>query len=118
MDRTIPGMIEVEGREFLYVQTLTGEGFSDVIDEALADSAVLPLPESGGAVEEKCRIILDDCTTLLALSYKGDLNGWRNKIVAYCNSTNRLWGVASRRKVELSDGRVLALDECKVEFDD
>ena len=29
MNRTIPGIIEAEGREFFYVETLPGEGFDD-----------------------------------------------------------------------------------------
>ena len=118
MIRTIPGMIEVEGREFLYVEMLTGEGFDDVVNEALACSPDLPLPKTGGVIEEKARIVLDGCTCLLSLSYKGDLAGWRNKLVAYCNSTNRQWGIASRQKIVLSDGRALALEKCDVKFDD
>jgi hypothetical protein len=119
MNRTIPGMIEVEEREFIYIDTLMGEGFDTVVDEALAGSPDLPLPKSGDVIEEKARIILlDGCTSLLALSYQGDLAGWRNKIGAYCHSTNRKWGIVSGRKVELSDGGVLVLDECNFKFDD
>ncbi len=118
MNQHIPGMIEVEGREFLYVETQDGETFRSLIDEALAGSPDLPLPKSGGVIEEKVRILLDSNTSILGISYKGDLAGWRAKLVAYCNAKHRKWGIVSRKKVVLSDGRELVLGECDVVFDD
>ena len=118
MQRTIPGMIEVEGREFFYVQMLLEEGFDEIIDEALAGSPELPLPKSGGVIEEKVTILLDPKTSLLGISYKGDLVGWRTKLVAYCNAKHRKWGIVSRQKLMLSNGGELDLGECNVRFDE
>lgn len=118
MQRTIPGMIEVEGREFFYVQVLFGEGFGEIIDGALAGSPELPLPKSGGVIEEKVTILIDPKTSLLGISYKGDLVGWRTKLVAYCNAKHRKWGIVSRQKLMLSNGEELDLGECNVRFDD
>ena len=117
MTRTIPGMIGVEGREFFYVETLTGEDFDEILNEALAGSPELPLPNFGGVIEEKVRILLDCCTSLLGVSYKGDLPRWRAKLVSYCNTTHRKWGIVSRQKLALSDGRELDLAECNLAFD-
>jgi hypothetical protein len=110
-------MIEVEGREFFYVEILPGEGFDEILDEAMAGSPDLPLPTSGGVIEERVRIYLDSNTSLLGVSYKGDLVGWRAKLVAYCNAKHRKWGIVSRQKVVLSDGRELVLGDCDVVFD-
>ncbi len=118
MNRTIPGIIEVEGREFFYVEMLPGEGFDEILDEALAGSADLPLPKSGGVIEEKVRILLDGSNSLLGISYKGDLAGWRAKLVAYCEAKYRKWGIVSKQKVALSDGTELDLGECDVVFDE
>lgn len=118
MSRTIPGMIEVEGREFFYVEVRCGERFRTVIDEVLAGSPDLQLPRSGGVIEEKVRILVDGSTYLLGISYKGDVEGWRAKLVAYCNTRHRKWGIVSRQKFALSDGRELVLGECDVVFDD
>ena len=118
MQRTIPGMFEVEGREFFYVQMLLEEGFDEIIDEALAGSPELPLPKTGGVIEEKVTILLDPKTSLLGISYKGDLVGWRTKLVAYCNAKHRKWGIVSRQKLMLSNGEELDLGECNVRFDD
>ncbi|MDB5390621.1 MAG: hypothetical protein JWM11_6267 [Planctomycetaceae bacterium] len=117
MNQHIPGSIEVEGREFFYVETPNGEVFRKIIDEALAGSPEVPLPKSGGVIEEKARILLDGSTSLLGVSYKGDLAGWRAKLVAYCNAKHLKWGIVSPQKLALSDGAELALGECEVIFD-
>ena len=117
MNEHIPGSIEVDGREFFYVEIRGDERFRTVIDEALAGAPDVPLPKSGGVIEEKVRILLDGSAFLLGISYKGDLAGWRAKLVAYCNTKHRKWGIVSRQKVVLSDGRELILGECDVVFD-
>ena len=117
MSRAIPGMVEVEGREFFYIEILPGEGFDEILDEALAGSPDLPSPKSGGVIEEKARMSIDGNTSLLGVSYKGDLVGWRSKLVAYCNARRRKWGIVSRQKLALSDGREFVLGNCDVVFD-
>jgi len=117
MGQHIPGTINVEGREFLYVEIRVGEQFRFVIDNALAGSPDLPLPKSGGVIEEKVRIILDSSTSLLGISYKGDVPAWRAKVEAYCNANHRRWGIVSAKELILSDGTKRDLGECEVVFD-
>src|SRR5262245_46832339 len=91
--RSIPGMAPIEeGREFRYVEIPSGESFSRLIDSMLRSCPEVPLPRSGGVIEEKAQIKLDDKALLLALSYRGDLAGWRQKIEAFCRQTGRRWG--------------------------
>jgi hypothetical protein len=54
---------------------------------------------------------------MLAISYKGDLQGWRAKLEAYCKESGRIWGTASGQQLFLADGKVLRLEECKVVFE-
>lgn len=117
MSRTIPGTIDVEGREFFYVEIHDGEGFDELLDEALATCPAVPLPKAGGVIEEKARILLGSGVPLLAISYKGDLPGWRNKLESYCKFKGRKWGIASHRKLALSDGTVLEFSECEIIFE-
>ena len=56
MNQQIPGSIEVAGREFFYVETRDSERFRIAIDEALAGSPDLPLPKSGGGIEERAKM--------------------------------------------------------------
>ena len=117
MNRNIPGTIEVAGREFLYVESMPDEGFSRLVSEALNSSPDIPSPTSGGIMEEKVRIILHGNTSLLSISYKGDLPGWKAKLLAYCRSRDRKWGVISGDNIELSDGTEVTLWNCRVVFD-
>jgi hypothetical protein len=114
MNGNIPGMTEVEGREFFYIESLPGEGFNQIIDEALNGSPHVPMPKAGGVIEEKVYIVLDGGRSLLGISYKGDLAGWRAKLLAYCVVKHRKCGIASHRILSLSDGTELALGDCEV----
>lgn len=118
MKKLIPGLIDEEGREFFYIEIFAREGFDKIADGALAGSPDVPLPEDGGVLEEKAKILLDSHTSLLGLSYRGDLPGWRANLVAYCKATNRIWGIVSDKRLLLSDGRDIALCECDVVFED
>src|ERR1700733_14078541 len=109
MVREIPGTIDVEGREFFYVQFFEREGFRTITDKALSGFPGVPMPKDGGVIEEKARLLLDDGPVLLGVSYKGDLAGWRGRLIAYCKDKGRLWGIASNGLIALSDGRELQL---------
>src|SRR5579872_5439968 len=98
---TIPGMIDVQGREFFYLELRDKEVFRTLIDQALAANSEVPMPNAGGIIEEKVRILLNGGKSLLGISYKGDLAGWKGKLVAYCEATDRKWGIASGRKLTL-----------------
>ena len=110
----IPGSLDVEGREFLYVQTTHGEGFRKIIDDALALSLDIPLPADGGVIDENVHVLVDDCISLLGLSYRGDLDGWRERLIACCKATRRLWGSMSGHTLVLSDGTTRALGQYKL----
>lgn len=118
MTRSIPGTLHAEGREFLYVETAAGEDFHHFVDEALTSCESVQMPQSGGVIEEKTQVALDDGKLLLAISYKGDTHGWRRKLTAYCESQGRKWGLASDNKITLSDGSVIDLLKCDVTFVD
>jgi hypothetical protein len=115
--RTAPGTIHVEGREFFYIQTENGEEFRQLLNEILSSCPEVPLPKSGGVIEEKARLDLGDGSTLLAISYKGDLAGWRQKLTTFCRYRDRTYGIASNQNLVLSDGREINLLESKVSFE-
>ena len=118
MTRTIPGMINEEGREVLYIETNENEGFRQLTDKAFASCSDVPMPQHGGMIEEKAHILLDDGSSLLGVSYRGDIPGWRRKLTAYCEFSNRKWGVASNQIMMLSDGTEIDLCTSKVTFED
>lgn len=117
MNHTIPGTLKVEGREFFYIEILSAEDFNQIIDAVLTGSPDVPLPKVGGVIEEKVRIILDGGTSLLGVSYKGDLEGWKQKLLSFCRTKNRRFGIISQQKLTLSDGTEFAIDQCHIVFD-
>lgn len=75
------------------------------------------MPQSGGVLEEKARLVLPDKTSLLAVSFKGDLLGWRNKILGYCAEKGLKWAVIKEQFLAPSDGPEIPLTDCQVEFE-
>lgn len=118
MTRTIPGTIEVDGREFFYLEAEEGIDFHQMINAVLSSNHDIPMPKDGGVIEEKTRILLDDGISLLAISYKGDLAGWRQNLIAFCEIQNCKWGIASKNKLILSDQIEINLRECNVIFEE
>lgn len=118
MERTIPGSIKVTGREFFYIENSGITDFHQLINAVMKTNENIPLPQDGGAIEEKTHIILDEGMELFALSYKGDITGWRRKLNAYCEQNNLKWGIASQNRLKLSDQSEIDLRECNVIFDD
>lgn len=78
-ERPIPGSVPSEDREWWYVEV---EGSSDFkgLFRALVRAVQPAIPASGGAMDEGCELTLPDGRKFHALSYRGDLAGWRKQI--------------------------------------
>ncbi len=111
MSRSIPGSIDVPGREFLYVEVFEHEGFREFVDAVKDSTGDVPLPEWGGTLEGLAYVTLEDGSKLLSISYKGDVAGWRRRYTTYCDRTGRKWGIASQQKLQLSNG--VEIDLCR-----
>ena len=48
MSKAIPGTVDIDGREFFYVEVVEGERFRTIVDQALAGAPGVPLPKDGG----------------------------------------------------------------------
>jgi hypothetical protein len=117
MSRPLPGTVDVEGREFIYVEAPIGGTFSRLVQDILASCPGAPLPQAGGVLEEKARLVLPDKTSLLAISYKGDLASWRNKIAGYCKERGRKWAIIKNQNLAVSDGTEVPVSVCEVGFE-
>jgi hypothetical protein len=108
----IPGSITVPDREFMYLEYLPGDTFTAITDAALAMHDHLVGPSHGGVVEEHIGIHIDHHLVIQSISYKGDLNGWRQKFIAYCIATNRVYGIVADMRLPLSNGMTCDLLAC------
>jgi hypothetical protein len=116
-NRPIPGTIQSQDREFLYVEVRSGESFGDLIDRVFDSTPNIPSPISGGVIEEKVRITTKDRLTLLGISYRGDKEGWRKKIQGFCTQEGRKYGVPQVDRLSLSEGQEIPIADCLVEFE-
>ena len=119
----IPGVIKVEGREFLYIAD-DGEDFfrkkkgSKVKKESLFSklTSLFFMAKEGGALTENCKIWLPTNELFHGLSYKGDIEGWRKGITLGATHLGLLTAKIAEGNREISDGREYALSDCKVEL--
>lgn len=114
--RVIPGTVAIEGKEFIY---FADDGKSTVRKQfnALLSIVAPRHAASGGRTSQACRITLPDGQLFHAMSYHGDLEGWRKDIEAGAQALNLLLARIEGDMFVVSDGRLFPLSECKIEFD-
>ena len=115
MERTIPGKRRVEGREFCYVSDNGQEDFETLLDKIL-DYISPPIPKSGGMMSNGCKLTLPNGEIYQAISYKGDIEGWRLQIEEGAKALNVKLARINEESIVLSDGQSFYLEDCKVEF--
>lgn len=113
--REIPGLNPIEGVEFIYYED---DGRIKVKKQlnALLDSAGSIKATSGGVVSDSCTIRLSDGHLFHALSYHGDVDGWREAVEAGAKARGLLLARIEGEQFVVSDGRSIPLSDCKIEF--
>ncbi|MDR6411296.1 hypothetical protein [Paraburkholderia terricola] len=114
-ERSVPGRQEVAGREFRYILDDGGEPFSSLF-KRLIRHVQPPLPTSGAAMIEGCAVTLPKGEVWQAISYKGDLLGWRRQIGLGAESLNVNIASLSGDTLVLPDGKMVDLADCKTKF--
>ncbi|MEC9524985.1 hypothetical protein RCT70_18890, partial [Escherichia marmotae] len=105
-EREIPGITPVEWREYRYVSDdgndhFVGEGLFIAVINKIEPS----IPKSGGAITENCKLWLPSGELLHALSYKGDIEGWRKQIEQGAKELGLFTGKIVGGEIILSDNR-------------
>lgn len=115
MARDVPGTIPVEGREFIYIEWNNTETFSAFFQKipTCGDS---PFPTSGGSINENAIIELPDGRQMFGLSYKGDIAGWRRKIIECCETNKLIWATINQQLIKLSNDEEYLLGKCNIEL--
>jgi hypothetical protein len=116
MIRPIPGTQVVSGREFLYIESVPGETFHQLVNAISTAYPKLAIPSSGGAIEEKVQLKLKNGTQLIGISYKGDVDGWRTRFIGFCVASGRQYGSIKEGRLVLSDGSSPLLEDLEVSF--
>lgn len=115
-ERKIPGTTVVEGREYRYISC--GHNNADI--PALFKKVVRvvnpPLAASGGVMNEGCKVTLPSEECYFAVSYKGDIEGWRQQIEQGARILGFSVAKVSQNKLFLDNGNEVLLSECKFQF--
>ena len=115
LQREIPGTIFVEGREFWYIEE-QGLNEFDALFKKLVRAIDPPLAKSGGVITGGCELTLPDKRRFHAISYKGDLEGWRNQIVEGAKKIGISIAKIEDKMLVVSSGEVVDLGSCISRF--
>lgn len=115
-ERKIPGTSLVEGREYRYVSCSANTDIAMLFKKVIREINP-PLAKNGGAVNEGCKVILPSGECYFAVSYKGDIEGWRQQIEQGAIALELSIAKITQDKFLLSDGGEFLLSDCKFQIE-
>lgn len=115
-ERRVPGTYLVEGREFCYVSNKSQVKFGELFHKLFNVPPIIP--QNGGALIEGCKITLPNGDIFEAVSYKGDIEGWRQQLEQGAKALNEeLAGIdIDTDSIVLNDTRSFRLTDCIIDF--
>lgn len=114
-ERIVPGTKPVGGREFCYVSNRSQMKFEIYFKKLIR--CVSPLiPKSGGALIEGCKITLPNGEIFEAISYKGDIEGWRSQIKQGVGTLNETLARIDADSIVLDNVQSFYLTDCRIDF--
>lgn len=115
-ERRVPGAYFVEGREYRYVSNKNQVKFGKLFHELF--NVPPSIPQNGGALIEGCKITLPNGDIFEAVSYKGDIEGWRQQLEQGAKAFNE--EVAridiDTDSIVLNDMQSFRLTDCIIDF--
>ena len=114
--RRVPGMYFVEGREFCYVSNKNQVKFGELFHKLFNVPPIIP--QNGGALIEGCKITLPSGEVFEAVSYKGDIEKWRQQLEQGAKVLNEELAIIDidTESIMLNDTRSFCLADCTINF--
>lgn len=115
-ERRVPGTYLVEGREYRYVSNKKHVKFGKLFHEIC--SVPPAIAQNGGALIEGCKITLPNGDIFEAVSYKGDIDGWRQQIEKGAKALSEELARIDidTDSIVMNDMRSFRLTDCIIEF--
>ena len=114
--RQVPGLVPVDFREVRYAEDRGEEPFEELF-ERLCWHVNPPVMKDGGALIEGCVLTLPTGRRFQALSYRGDIEGWRRQVTLGAEALGVSLGQLVDGALMLEDGTSYPLADCQVDFD-
>lgn len=113
-NRNIPGLIQYEDQEFLYFTTYKDYDEHKTFVK-LTNVLEIPYAKFGGATILGCSITIPTGKTYHALSFFGDIDGWKKDII--CASQELKISLARiNDKILICDDEMIPLSTCIIAF--
>ncbi|GJL36563.1 hypothetical protein PUATCC27989T_01480 [Phytobacter ursingii] len=113
--RDVPGVMVVDGQQVVYFSDDGKSNPRKQFDNITCFSEP-PNAVRGGVNERGCKITPPSGPIFHAISYHGDLDGWRKDIEAGAIGLGLLLAHIKGDQFVISDGRSIPLSDCKIEF--
>ena len=114
--RQVPGSVPSEFREFRYVEDDRKEPFEQLFHRLLRHVDP-PLMTDGGALIEGCVLTLPTGQRFQAVSYRGDIPGWREQLTQGAVGIGVPLARLEGDQLTLDDGTLHLLGTCQIAFD-
>lgn len=98
-------------RELRFLSAESHKDFSDCFRRIGRKES---FPIKGGIIEHGVKIQLNHGELLWAVSYKGDIERWREEVSFLCNNERRILAQISDESIVLSNGMKISLKETVV----
>lgn len=113
--RYVPGVTAVDGQQVVYFSDDGKNKFRKQFNNITCFSEPLNAVR-GGVNDRGCKVIPPSGPFFYAISYHGDLDGWRKDIEAGAIGLGLLLAQIKGDQLVISDGRSISLSDCKIEF--
>ena len=113
--RAIPGVLPIEGQQVIY---FSDDGNNSLRKQFSAITCFVDPPNAkcGGVNDRGCQIVPPNGPAFYAISYHGDLDGWRRDIEAGAKGLGLLLACIENEKFVISTGESIPLKDCKIAF--
>lgn len=113
--RNVPGITIVDGQQVVYFsddgKNKLRKQFNNITCFSVPPNAV-----RGGVNDRGCKVTPPSGPLFHAISYHGDLDGWRKDIEVGAKGLGLLLARIEGDQFIISDGRSIPLSDCKIEF--
>ena len=115
-ERRVPGTYLVEGREYRYVSNKRQVKFGKLFHELF--NVPPKIPQNGGALVEGCKITLPNGDIFEAVSYKGEIEAWRQQLEQGAKALNEELATIDidTDSIVLNDTQSFRLTDCTIDF--
>lgn len=114
-ERRVPGTYETEGREYRYVSCGGDEDLAALFKRVVREIEP-PLATHGGVINEGCKVTLPSGGCYFAVSYKGDIEGWRQQIEQGAFQLGLSIARPTEQSLVFKDGDEVLLSDCNFQF--